>query len=271
MAPEKYSKPPQAPPSFTATPTSLIDDAKKLCGRTRKLIDKIVADVTPETATFENVLKPIIEDENNTQLTSRLLCFYQAVSTDDKLRDASSKAEEILDEFNIETAMREDIFKLVDAVYKRGDKLDPESQRLLEKERKSYIRYGLGIPAGPERDRFKVIKKRLAILETAFSKNLNEENGGIWFSYAELQGVPQDVISTFEKGTGDREGMLRFTFKYPDLIPAQKFALDSKVREKIFIANENKVCIYSSLRGCELIISGQSKRTIIQGSYRFER
>ena len=32
MAPKEYQKPPQAPPSFTATPTSLVDDARAICG-----------------------------------------------------------------------------------------------------------------------------------------------------------------------------------------------------------------------------------------------
>jgi metallopeptidase MepB len=105
--------------------------------RTRKLLDKIAADVTPETATFENVVLPMAEDENTSNLQTRIIGFYQAVSGDSKLRDASSKAEEIMDEFGIEASMREDIFKLVDAAYKKGDKLDAESQRLLEKERKS--------------------------------------------------------------------------------------------------------------------------------------
>ena len=137
--------------------------------------------------------------------------------------------------------MREDVFKLVDAAYKKKATLDPESQRLLEKERKSYITNGLGIPAGPERDRFKEIKKRLSQIQIEFQKNLNEENGGIWFSKEQLAGVPDDVIETFDKGTGENEGKLRFTFKYPDLFPTLKFALDSDVREKVFIENENKV------------------------------
>jgi metallopeptidase MepB len=204
-------------------------------------LDKIVEDVTPETATFENVILPMAEDESRAALQIRVISFYQAVSGDQALRDASTEAEKYMDDFNIEASMREDIFKLVEAAYKKGDKLDPESQRLLEKERKSYITNGLGIPAGPQRDRFKEIKKRLSQISTDFQKTLNEENGGIWFTKAQLEGVPEDVLNAFEKGTGDNEGKLRFTFKYPDLFPTLKFALDSDVRQKVFIENENKV------------------------------
>jgi metallopeptidase MepB len=179
MALKQYRQPPQTPPSFIATPASLLEDARSLCGTTRTLLDKIAAEITPETATFENVLLPIAEDEDKSGLQDRIISFYQAVSGDPQMCTASSQAEEIMDEFTIESSMREDIFKLVDAVYKKGAKLDPESQRLLEKKRKSYITNGLGIPAGLQRDRFKEIKKRLSQIRIQFQKNLNEEHGGI--------------------------------------------------------------------------------------------
>lgn len=181
-------------------------------------------------------------DENAHALQSRIIGFYQAVSSDSALRDASSKAEELIDQFQIETSMREDIFKLVDAAFKKRDRLDldPESLRLLERERKAYITNGLGIPAGPERERYKEIRMKLSTLQIEFQKNLNEENGGIWFTEKELEGVPEDVIGGFEKGTGVNDGKLRFTFKYPDLFPVLKFAVDQDVRQKVFVENENK-------------------------------
>jgi metallopeptidase MepB len=146
-----------------------------------------------------------------------------------------------MDEFEIETSMREDIFKLVDAAFQKKEKLDPESLRLLERKRKSYITNGLGIPAGPNRERYKEIRKKLSNLQIKFQRHLNEENGGIWFTRKELEGVPTDVIEGFEQGTGENEGKLRFTFKYPDLFPTLKFAVNPEVRQRVFIENENKV------------------------------
>lgn len=241
MAPKQYRQPPQAPPSFTATPASLLEESRDLCGSTRSLLDQIAAEITPETATFENVVLPIAQDEDKAGLQNRIIGFYKAVSGDAQLRTASSQAEEVMDEFTIEASMREDIFKLVDAAFKKGAKLDPESQRLLEKERKSYITNGLGIPAGPQRDRFKEIKKRLSQISIEFQKNLNEEHGGIWFTPKQLEGVPSDVVSGLETGHDANEGKVRLSFKYPDLFPTLKFALDPEVRQKVFIDNENKV------------------------------
>lgn len=240
MAPQHLRRPPQAPPLFTATAQSLVDDAKRLIETSRKVQDDVVASVKPESATFASVLKPIAHDENVMALESHILCFYQAVSTDQELRNASSKAEELMDEFFIETVMREDVFKLVDAALKKNESLDPESRRLLEKEHKDYIRNGLGLPAGPKRDRFKDIKKRLSQISIEFQKNLNEENEGLWFTREQLDGVPEDVLSGLKKGEGENEGKFWLTFKYPDLFPTMKYAKNPEVRKKLTISNENK-------------------------------
>jgi metallopeptidase MepB len=177
---------------------------------------------------------------NEMALKTHIIGFYQAVSTDQALRDASTEAEKLLDEWDIESGMREDIFKLVDAVLNRKDKLDPESQRLLEKSRKAYINNGLSLPAGPKRDRFKEIKKELSDIQIRFQKNLNEENGGIWFKPDELDGVAQDLIDGFQKGEGEHAGQVWVTFKYPDLFPTLKYATIPETRKKLFIGNENK-------------------------------
>lgn len=243
MANAKFKKPPQAPPLFTHTPADLEKVAERMMTRCKSLQDKIVASNTRDTATFDSVLLPMARDDDDMSLESHIITFYQAVSTDAALRDASTEVEKKLDDFGIEASMREDFFQLVDAVFQKqkdDTSLDGESRRLLEKDHKGYIRMGLGIPAGPQRDRFKDIKKRLSELSITFQKNLNEEAGGLWFTDAELEGVPEDVLANLKKGEGEHDGKLWLTFKYPDLFPTLKYCKNAETRRKLFIANENK-------------------------------
>jgi metallopeptidase MepB len=240
MAPAAFQKPPQAPPLFTGTAGSIVADTKRLINRSRKVEDNLINSIKPEEATFEKVILPIKEDEDSTTLETHILGFYQSVSGDSTLRDASTQADTMLDEYAIESYMREDIFKLVDAVYQRKEKLDPEDHRMVEKLRKSYIQNGLNLPPGPKRDRFKEIKLRLSTLTIKFQKNLNEEHGGIWFAPEDLDGVAQDLIDNFEKGTGENEGKVRVTFKYPDLFPVMRYAKKAETRQKVFLGNENR-------------------------------
>lgn len=240
-----FKNPPQAPPLFTHTPESIVANTKRLLANSKALQDKIVKEVTPETANFKNVGLPFAQDDNAISLETHIIGFYQAVSTDAKRRDASTEAEKLMDDFSIESAMREDIFQLVDAAFKKqkdDPALDAESRRLIEKDHKGYIRMGLGIPAGPKRDRFKAIKKRLSELSITFQKNLNEESGGLWLTPEELDGVPEDVVGGLQKGKEGTpsEGKVWLTFKYPDLFPVLKYGKNEEVRQKVFIANENK-------------------------------
>ncbi|KAI9799401.1 MAG: hypothetical protein M1833_004101 [Piccolia ochrophora] len=240
MAPSVSRRPPQAPPRFDTTPSRILEETKKIIESSRRLQDDLASKITPESASFDDVLLPLAHDENDMAIESHILCFFQAVSADKSLRDASTQAEELFNDFDIESAMREDIFKLVDSILKKGEKLDAESLRFLEKAHRGYIQYGLGIPAGSKRDRFKEIKKRLSQISTTFQKNLNEETGGLWFTQDDLSGVPEDVLLGLEKGHGENVGKLRLTFKYPDYFPAMEYAKSGEVRQKVFVNNENK-------------------------------
>jgi metallopeptidase MepB len=192
-------------------------------------------------------------NDNENALETKLIGFHAAVSPDRELRDASVAAVRKLADYAVEALMREDLFQLVDAVLKRGEPLDSESQRLLEKEHRSYVQNGLGIPAGPRRDRFKEIKRRLNELVTSFHKTLTEEQGGIWFSPQELDGVPTDIVSNLAKGTGENDGKLWLTFKYPHLFPTLRYATSSSTRKKLFVENENK-CNANAARAKEVIV-----------------
>jgi len=241
MAPQAYRKPPQAPPVFTGTPKSIVEDTKNMIEISRSLENKIVAEVRAQDADFKNVMRPMALDENDSGLISHIIGFYQSVSTDQDVRDASTEAEKLMDDFSIESSMREDVYKLVEAAYQKHEKLDAESQRLLEKTHKDYIRNGLGIPEGPKRDRYKDIKKRLSQLCIVFSKNLNEEVGGIWFDPEELEGVPEDRLSLFAEGEGENAGKVKMTFKYPDVFPTLKYAKSPAIRKQVYLENENKL------------------------------
>lgn len=245
MAAPNYANPPQAPVTFKTTADAIRAETKQIIDGDKKTLDKIVAEVTPETATFDNVFKPYLSETDNSHGIGYRLSFYQSVSPDKALRDASTEAEAQLDEYSIDSKMREDVFKLVDAVYQKreAEKLDAESVRIVEKEREQYIMNGLLLPAGPKRDRFKEIKKRLSQLQIEGNKNLNEEMGGLWVEPAKLAGVPKDDIDpeALEKGTGENEGKVKVSFKYNHQLPLLKYCADETTRRDYMIAESNRV------------------------------
>ncbi|KAI9732964.1 MAG: hypothetical protein M1818_007397 [Claussenomyces sp. TS43310] len=239
MASTALRTPPQEFPIFSATPDSIISDTTRLIEHSRKAQNYIAENVKPDEATFANVLLPIVYAENDMAKEAHILGFYKFVSPDPKLRNASTEAQKLLDDFALQTAMREDLFRLVDSVLRKDEDLDPESRRLLLKCHKDYLRNGLLLPAGPKWDRFKEVKRRISQVTLEFRQNLVEENGDLWFSPEDLEGVPKDVLSRLTEGAGERTGRLRLTFK-SDFYPAMRYAKKADTRKCIYIANDNK-------------------------------
>lgn len=231
--------PPQKAPIWDHTPEQIISISKQIFDDNKKTEDQLV---TIETPTFDNFILPYVKDENESTGLLNQLTFYNSVSEDKDVRDASNKAAELESDYYIESASREDVYKSVRQVYENLPKdLDPESSRLVEKIELAYRRNGLNLPLDV-RNQVKELRKKLALLSIQFSKNLAEQTDNILFTREELDGVPDDVIGQFAKiSQDDGSEKLRVTFKYPDIIPVMKYSKNSETRRKAFIANENKV------------------------------
>jgi len=65
------------------------------------------------------------------------------------------------------------------------------------------------------------LKKDLSQTCLEFSKNFNEEKGTVLFTLKELEGVPQDVTSGYNKvdGINGEPDKYAVTFKTPDIFP----------------------------------------------------
>ena len=62
----------------------------------------------------------------------------------------------------------------------------------------------------------------------------------MWFPPQQLEGIPEDVLSGLEKGTGDNEGKLLMTSDFPHFLAAIKYVENSETRKRFQLAYENK-------------------------------
>ena len=239
---EKYRNPPQPAPVFNATKDTIIDDVENHCKVRRALLDKLVAEVSVEQATFHNVLLPM-ERDDDLRWSSIGPGFYRNVAPDSELRQAAIQAQKLERSFDIECSMRDDIFRLVDAIFNKGETLDPESQRVLEESRREYIRGGLALSPGPVRDRYKAIAERLSEIRTDYQKNIDENTGAIWFTLEEVDGLPQDVIEGLETGTADNTGKLGVKFESTDYSQLMRYVQNPETRKRALIGRENRANI----------------------------
>jgi len=83
---------------------------------------------------------------------------------------------------------------------------------------------------GEELEVFKLVKKKISELGISFRSCLSEDTSHIWVKEEELAGVPQDLVSTFERRAS---GELKVTCQYPHYHPVIKKCSVPETRFKI--------------------------------------
>ena len=135
-----------------------------------------MAGVQAGNVSFTTVLQPLLSVDADSAHRGVALQLPGMVATDKALRDASSDAEKMLEEFEVEMSMRKDVFDNILA-FSRSEEaksLSPELKRYLEKQVNDGMRNGLHLEEA-KRDEIKAVKKRISELGVEFNKNLNED------------------------------------------------------------------------------------------------
>ncbi|KAG2069924.1 zincin [Suillus decipiens] len=209
-----------------------------------KAVSDQVAALSEAECNFETL--PLANAEAEVLIICEPLGFYQNVSTSHELRDASNQAEVLQRDFDVEESMRPDVFKAKVAAEKNlrssgeWEKLSDEQRRLVEKMVLDDKRAGLALPEN-EREVLMRLKKELSQACLDFGKNFNEEDGSISFTLEELDGVPADVISGYNKRIDDSKEVYDATFKTPDIFPIFKFANNPATRRSAQEAYDDRL------------------------------
>lgn len=211
---------------------------------THKILEKIrdvrngVAQSTRiSEACFRNVVKPLIDVENETDGDIKVLAMLRYVSPNQKAREASEEAVKLMGECHSEFTVREDLYLLIKAVKDRGEALSPEAAKYLDNLVKDFRRCGHGVLSQLEIERYLAIRNQIDVLRRAFSRNIREEDSGIWFAQEDLAGVPGDALARFEHRTVIGKGEMRYVHlrdAESDII--LKYATKSSTREKMYSA-----------------------------------
>ncbi|KAH7156747.1 hypothetical protein EDB81DRAFT_881049 [Dactylonectria macrodidyma] len=238
----KSKTPPQPPPSFAVAPAQLLAETESLIGGTQALEDRLVENVTPASASFESVLRPLLRDDH---AAARKLCVFRiftSVAADPELRDAARKAEQMTAKAGAASLMRRDVAGLVASVYEKhrnGEvSLDDESAYKLFKTHRAYQNAGAGITDDARRAEYlAAVEERNAVLVAA-RKTLSETDDGVWFTRTQLAGVPTSKLDTME--ASEDGNSLKVTFKRGHLQPVMKHATSARTRKALHVARENR-------------------------------
>jgi Zn-dependent oligopeptidase len=204
--------------NFQLTAAQVQELGNNIIEHSRKVYDSVAA-ISDADSNFHTVIRPLAELENWSSAEENVVTFLQYVSADKALRDASMEVDKQLQEFSIESGMRVDLYKRVQAARANTpadvSDLSDEDRRLFDKIELDFKRNGLALPEA-DREKLKAIKKQLADLSIDFSRRINEDVTSIPVDEAELDGMPKDWIESLAKNDA---GQRIVTMKYPDFFP----------------------------------------------------
>jgi metallopeptidase MepB len=241
--------PPQPPPTFDGlTPESVEAETQSILSTRSTLLGELAKTLSPSTATFTNLVRPLIDNAN--RAAGRLFIFrtlLASVSPDSALRDASRKAEKQIEAAEAANLMCREIAELIAAVFgnsQNDDSLDAQDRYLLARMHGEYVRAGARIHDSAQRERFQAALLELNEVRVAAQKAFTEADDGAWFSRAELKGVPDDKLTTMEtvkgKGSNETEDALKVTFRNGHFRDVMRHALSGETRKKLYVAKQHR-------------------------------
>lgn len=133
---------------FDATPESLLRDAKDLIQITQDIWDNVIAANTVESATFETLFVPIIQDENKKSEKIRLLKFYAFTHPSKDLRDASTAASGLFADAEVELQLLNSMYALANAAASKindDPNFDAESRHYVATFRRRLLQSGAAL------------------------------------------------------------------------------------------------------------------------------
>jgi len=221
---------------WNLTAEEIVPMTKGLLAKCNSELDRIG---TLDKGTFEGVVLPLAELERLVMTELAPCSFLQHVSMDSKVREASVEATKLMDRYQIDKSMREDLLQATQFVAENSAemaKLDDESKRLIEKMMTGFRRSGMLL--GPkERAELKKKRERLAELEVSFANVIAEDRSTVAFTEAELEGCPEDFIKGLSK---NEEGRFLATMQYPDVFGILKYAKREETRRRMDEAFNNR-------------------------------
>ncbi|KAK4184252.1 metallopeptidase [Podospora australis] len=262
------------PPSFTTTPTDILRDTQAVINRAHSVKDSLAQIITPAAATFENVICPLVHEENLRYAAYGILSWYKSASADASLRQASLEATKLLHDLRNELLSREHIFSLVSSVKNNStNHLDGEDQHLLNVMYKEFVKSGgFSLPAGSaERNRFQEIQEEITGLTTQFSTNLFQfetVNDHVLFSKAELAGLPERNLEHMQPNVNNTYVGERYAATFSrDMRPIMRFASNPETRKRMYIAHKNRVNVNVPIFKRVVVLRDESARLLGYNSH----
>ena len=192
------------------------------------------------SATFANTIRALELSGAMLDRVSHVFFAMRSSMTNDEIEAIAKDVAPKLSKHRDDILLDDQLFRMVEAVYQQKDQLGltPEQRRLLEEQRKSFVRGGAKL-APDKKEELKEINVELSLLSLKFGENVLKENNRFEMlieNQADLAGLPDSVIAAAAETAAERghEGKWVFTLHKPSMIPFLQYSEKRQRREEIY-------------------------------------
>lgn len=186
--------PPQLPPKRIAA-SDILPTMQRIMDEYRQVRDTVCKQADP--CDFENSILPILEVENRTSGEYTMAALMRYCAPDPQSRAASEAAVKLATEASAERNARQDLFAVFGVVQKKREVLEPDAQRHLEQLCDKYKRSGRGALDDQAMKQYLDSHKTIKELCQKYSRNIMDNDDGLWAPVKDLDGVPKTYVERF--------------------------------------------------------------------------
>ncbi|KAI1874181.1 uncharacterized protein JN550_002760 [Neoarthrinium moseri] len=219
----------------------ILPTMERIVAEIREVRERVARTTQPPQACFKNVIKPLIDIENETQGAVGVMAMLRYASPDAISREASDKACKLWVECEAEFNSREDLYLLVKAVKDKSEPLARESAKYLDSLLKDFRLCGHGVLTVDEIKRYSETKNHIEDLRREYNRNIRDDDGKQRFLLQELAGVLPRDLDRFITVSEARQDVVYVPLGRNDVDALLEHASIPSTRKKIYVTNAHKL------------------------------
>ncbi|CAF2186949.1 unnamed protein product [Brassica napus] len=176
----------------------ILDLSDEIISKSTRVHDA-VALVPLNKLSYENVVLPLVELEARLLLLIQCCVVPKMISPLDNVRKASAEAEMKIDAHLLSCRWkREDVYRVIRIYAAKGESIAPDAKCFLQCLVRDFEDNGLNLTT-TKREEVGRLKDEIDELSSRYVQNLNEDSSCLFFTEAELAGLPVEFLQSLDK------------------------------------------------------------------------
>ena len=224
----------------------VVPSISTLIGRANSEIESLVGETAP--ATWENTLGALERLTEPVEISTSIVEHLESIATTPALRAAYNATLPITTAFYTGLLLNGPLYNrfVAYAETENARRLDPIKKRLLDKTLEEFKRHGAGL-GDSDKLRLGELDEQLSQLTAKFSQNVLDATQAFELVFADssaLAGLPESALA-MARASAAEKGLTgyRLTLQSPSVVAVLTYADDSKLRERIWRANDARCTV----------------------------